>query len=99
MLVKDVIFPLKQLSCNHPVNQANAAVLPEGLEKSRMLVVGCNRSGLLDESVPGIGMMARLCLHCRVPTMLSSCDWLTLPSLQNNFVSIMCIKLLIFILG
>lgn len=85
-------FPLNQLPCNHPVSEAKAADLPEGLEKSRMLVVGCRRSGLLEESVPGMGMMARLCRHCRVPTMLSSCDWLTLPSLQNNLLSATCIK-------
>jgi len=64
-----------------------------------MLVVGCSRSGLLEESVPGMGMMARLCLHCRVPTMLSSCDWLTLPSLQNKGVSVTCTKLLILTSG
>lgn len=78
---------LNHLICHFGTNMAiwnHKQKLPEGLEKSNMLVVGCRRSGLLDESVPGIGIIARLCLQCLVPTMLSSCDWLRPPSLQNN---------------
>lgn len=35
-------------------------LLPAGLEKSRTLVAGCSRSGLLDDRFPGMGMMATL---------------------------------------
>lgn len=38
----------------------NFCLLPAGLEKSRTLVAGCSRSGLLDDRFPGIGMMATL---------------------------------------
>lgn len=34
--------------------------LPAGMEKSRTLVAGCSRSGLLDDRLPGMGMMATL---------------------------------------
>lgn len=58
---------------------------PAVLEKSSTLVAGCSRSGLLDDMLlPGMGMMATLCLHCFVPTMLSSCDWPTPPSLWHR---------------
>lgn len=50
-------------------------VLPEGLLKSRTLAAGCSRSGLLDDRLPGMGIMATLCRHCLVPTILSSWDW------------------------
>lgn len=50
-------------------------VLPEGLVKSRTLAAGCSRSGLLDDRLPGMGIMATLCRHCLVPTILSSWDW------------------------
>lgn len=49
-----------------------------------MLVAGCSRSGLLDDRFPGMGMMATLWRHCLVPTMLSSWDWTTPPSLQSR---------------
>lgn len=58
--------------------------LPAGLEKSSTLVAGCSRSGLLDDRLPGMGMMATLWRHCLVPTMLSSWDWPMPPSLERK---------------
>lgn len=66
------------------ISLSQRSFLPAGLEKSRTLVAGCSRSGLLDDRLPGMGMMATLWRHCLVPTMLSSWDWPMPPSLERK---------------
>lgn len=55
----DIINNLRNLK-KQTKPTANRVFSPAGLEKSRTLVAGCSRSGLLDDRLPGMGMMATL---------------------------------------